>query len=138
MRLTVLGCFGPYPPPRGATSGYLDEAGGARFAMDLGTGCLAALTALTEPADLDAVILSHWHYDHCCDLLPLIYRLGALGRTLTVYGPEDPAQPVYQACAAAPVIPFIIGIPPFLFFNTLDPATVILYRAKLKQTLKSD
>ena len=103
MRLTILGCNGPYPVPGGATSGYLAEAAGVRLALDLGSGVLSALTGRMEPADLDAVILSHWHYDHCADLLILSYRLGALGRRLTLYAPEDPGQPVCAACAASGV-----------------------------------
>ena len=42
MRLTVLGCNGPYPAPEGACSGYLVEAEGAALQLDLGSGCWRA------------------------------------------------------------------------------------------------
>ena len=76
MRLTVLGCNGPYPAPEGACSGYLVEAEGAALQLDLGSGVLARLTGRMPPEELTALLFSHWHGDHCSDLLPLIYRLG--------------------------------------------------------------
>ena len=78
MELTVLGMNGPFPAPGGATSGYLLCAGETRIQLDLGSGTLAALTARTAPEGLTALLLSHWHYDHCNDVLPLIYRLEAV------------------------------------------------------------
>ena len=38
MKLTVLGCYGPYPPAGGACSGYLLEEGGTRVLIDCGNG----------------------------------------------------------------------------------------------------
>ncbi|MBO4379221.1 MAG: MBL fold metallo-hydrolase [Clostridia bacterium] len=93
MKLTVLGCNGPYPEPGGACSGYLLESGETRVLIDCGTGVLARLTAIMPPEKLDAVILSHLHYDHMSDMLPLIYKLQGAGKKLPVYAPEGP-QPV--------------------------------------------
>ena len=90
MRLTILGMNGPFPAPGGATSGYFLAAGEARIALDLGSGCLARLTALTPPEELTALLLTHWHYDHCADVLPLIYRLEACAvNPLHIYAPVD-------------------------------------------------
>lgn len=89
MRLHLLGVSGPYPASGGATSGYLLEAGSSLLQFDFGSGVLSRLTALCPPEDLSALFLSHWHFDHTSDLLPLIYRLQALGRVLPVYAPVD-------------------------------------------------
>ena len=43
MRLTVLGCNGPYPAPEGACSGYLVEAEGAALQLDLGSNDVGSL-----------------------------------------------------------------------------------------------
>lgn len=94
MKLYVLGMNGPFPEPGGATSGYLLASGNTRICMDLGSGTLQRLTGLMEPADLDLLFFTHWHYDHCSDVLPLLYRLQASGRKLRVIGPADPASPV--------------------------------------------
>lgn len=94
MRLHLLGVNGPFPEPRGACSGYLLEAGGFLLQFDLGTGVLSSLTALTAPEALDAIFLSHWHFDHTSDLLPLIYRLQALKAVLRIYAPVDESSPV--------------------------------------------
>ena len=60
MRLTVLGCNGPYPAPEGACSGYLVEAEGAALQLDLGSGVLARLTGRMPPEELTALLFSHW------------------------------------------------------------------------------
>ena len=77
MELTVLGMNGPFPAANGATSGYLMRGEKTRVAMDMGSGTLGRLTALMPPEKLDALLLSHWHFDHCSDVLPLLFRLQA-------------------------------------------------------------
>ncbi len=89
MKLHVLGNNGPFPAPGGATSGYLLESSGTFLCLDMGSGVLQALTRRMPPENLDALFLTHWHYDHCADTLPLLYRLQATGKTLRVYAPED-------------------------------------------------
>ena len=72
MRLTVLGCSGSVPGPNAAASGYLVEAEGGRLAVDLGNGTLAALQGVgRDPFELDALLLSHLHPDHCADFTGL-------------------------------------------------------------------
>ena len=68
MRLHLLGINGPFPESRGATSGYLLEAGNSLFQFDLGSGVLSALTALAAPESLTALLLTHWHFDHAADV----------------------------------------------------------------------
>ena len=103
MRLTILGNNGPFPAPGGATSGYLLSSGETRICFDLGSGTLSRLTALTPPEELTALVLSHWHYDHCADVLPLIFRLEACAeQPLHVYAPADGnslVRKAVQACA---------------------------------------
>ena len=79
MKLHLLGVNGPFPESYGATSGYLLQADSALIQLDLGSGVLARLTALTAPESLDALFLSHWHFDHAADLPVLMYRLQAMG-----------------------------------------------------------
>ena len=71
MRLTVVGCSGSYPGPSSPASCYLVEAEGYRVLLDLGNGALGALQRHLELRDLDAVLISHLHPDHCIDLLAL-------------------------------------------------------------------
>ncbi len=94
MRLCVLGMNGPFPEPGCGTSGYLLTGDTGRVVFDLGSGTLARLTGLTPPEILDGIFFSHWHYDHCSDALPLLYRLQALGVRLPVWGPVDEGSAV--------------------------------------------
>jgi ribonuclease BN (tRNA processing enzyme) len=70
--LTVVGCGPAWTNPGEPCSSYLVEAGGARILLDCGPGAFAAFTAL-DPRPLDAVVLSHLHFDHCGDLVPFGY-----------------------------------------------------------------
>jgi ribonuclease BN (tRNA processing enzyme) len=71
MRVTVLGSSGAYPAAGGAASGYLLEHDGFRVAIDFGTGAMGNLQRHIRHEDLDAIVLSHEHMDHCLDLYPL-------------------------------------------------------------------
>ncbi len=77
MKLTVIGKYGPYPKDGGATSGYLFEGGGAKLMLDFGCGILSKIDGYCEVEKLDAIALSHTHFDHSADLLTLSYRLKA-------------------------------------------------------------
>ena len=66
-----------------------------RVVMDMGSGTLGRLTALMPPEKLDALLLSHWHFDHCSDVLPLLFRLQACAaKPLDVYAPVDESSMV--------------------------------------------
>ena len=106
MKLHLIGVNGPFPESRGATSGYLLEAGNGFFQFDLGSGVLGRLTALTPPEDLTALFFSHWHYDHAADLPVLMYRLQALNRVLPVLGPVDPDASLFRLVSSVPCFDF--------------------------------
>lgn len=106
MKLICLGVNGPFPATDGATSGYLVHHEQTRLMLDMGSGTLAALGRYTAPEQLTAVLLSHWHYDHCSDVLPLIYRMESLMaqgvEPLNIYAPLDKRSLVRQALLASP------------------------------------
>ena len=98
MKLTILGMNGPFPAAGGCTSGYLVTDGAAAIAIDLGSGCLGQLTRLMAPEGLQALLLTHWHYDHCADVLPLIFRLEACAQQpLHIYAPADEGSLIRKA-----------------------------------------
>ena len=75
MKVTVLGCSGSVPGPDSPASGYLVEADGYRLVLDLGHGAFGALQRYASPTEVDAVIISHLHADHCIDLTAYIVSL---------------------------------------------------------------
>jgi len=71
VELTVLGSSAAWPGPGLATSGYLLQEDGFRAVLDFGTGVLSNLQRFIPHEQLDAVIITHSHIDHCIDLYPL-------------------------------------------------------------------
>lgn len=76
MRVHVIGCSGSFAGPESAASSYLIEQEDAdgrlwRVLMDLGSGAFGPLQSVIDPADLDAVLISHLHPDHYLDLTGL-------------------------------------------------------------------
>lgn len=105
MRVTVVGCSGSFPGPDSPASCYLVEADGFAMALDLGNGSLGALQRHIRPGDLDAVLVSHLHPDHCMDLLPLYVALtydphNRYGR-LPVLAPDGAASHLAHAYGKA-------------------------------------
>lgn len=96
MRLTILGNNGPYPSHGGACSGYFleSDSGNTRILIDCGTGVLTRLMEDTDLTQLDAVVLSHLHFDHMSDMLPMQYALqfNPRKRPLNVYAPATPVD----------------------------------------------
>jgi ribonuclease BN (tRNA processing enzyme) len=70
--LHVLGCATAGGNPGEPCSGYLVSAGGSRILLDCGPGVCSSLLA-RDAAPLDAIVLSHMHFDHIADLVPLGY-----------------------------------------------------------------
>ena len=140
MRLTILGMNGPFPAPGGATSGYFLTAGESRIALDLGCGTLPRLTALTAPEEMTALLLTHWHYDHCADVLPLIYRLEACAKEpLHIYAPVDEnalVRKAVQACSkivlhdVQPGDIFQVGDMQVSVGNARHPVPAVMYRVQ--------
>jgi ribonuclease BN (tRNA processing enzyme) len=88
MRMTVLGGCGAWPAAGQACSGYLVEHDGFRLLVDPGYAILPRLLEVVDATQIDAVLVSHGHPDHCADLNPLL-RARVLRRdpaaTLPVY-----------------------------------------------------
>jgi ribonuclease BN (tRNA processing enzyme) len=91
VKLTVLGCSGSMAGPDSAASSYLVEAEGYRLVLDLGNGAFGALQRYVPPAEVDAIVLSHLHADHCIDMTSYIVALrwGPIqpSKRIPVYGP---------------------------------------------------
>ena len=88
MKLTVLGCSGSVPGPESPASGYLIEAEGYRLVLDLGHGAFGALQPYVAPADVDAIVISHLHADHCIDLTAYVVALRYGGDGYRLSGPD--------------------------------------------------
>ncbi len=75
MKLTIIGCWGAYPGPGGASSGYLVENGdgGESLLLDCGSGVLSKLYEYTNLNSLNNIVLSHYHSDHIADVGCLQY-----------------------------------------------------------------
>lgn len=97
----MVGCAGSFPGPDSPASCYLVEAEDAagrtwRLLLDLGSGALGPLQRFCRPDQVDAVLLSHLHPDHCLDLCglyvvlryhPDVIEAGGPVEQLAVYGP---------------------------------------------------
>jgi ribonuclease BN (tRNA processing enzyme) len=88
VRLTVLGGCGGFPAAGLACSGYLVEHDGFRLLIDPGYAIVPRLLAVADAADVDAVLVSHGHPDHCADLNPLL-------RARAMRDEPPPALPVF-------------------------------------------
>lgn len=75
VTVTVLGSAGSHPGNGRACSSYLISGGGGHLLLDCGNGSMANLMDAIDPADLDAIIISHLHPDHFVDLYGLHYAL---------------------------------------------------------------
>jgi len=106
MQVTVLGCAGTFPNAESPCSAYLVEHDGFRLLLDIGNGSVGALQRHGGVLDVDAVVVSHLHADHCLDLLAYSYARrfhpDGLPPTLPVYGPAGTQERILRAFDAPP------------------------------------
>ncbi len=88
MKVTVLGKYGPYAGNGGGTSSYLVRGENTSLMLDFGSGAMGRLQKYVALSELDAIILSHLHYDHICDLFPLGYYLQACDMRIKLIMPD--------------------------------------------------
>lgn len=122
MRVTVIGCCGSFAGPDGAASSYLIEHQDAdgklwRVLMDLGSGAFGPLQKVLDPADLDAVIISHLHPDHYLDITGLevfwaYHSRDDLG-TLPVHAPAPLPQRIAAVLGRDGDVPDGVSCAPF-------------------------
>ncbi|WP_250280748.1 MULTISPECIES: MBL fold metallo-hydrolase [unclassified Frankia] len=109
MHLTVLGCRSGMPSGGQGSSGYLVSTDSTRILLDCGPGVALALSMIGHPKMLDAVVISHFHLDHCYDLLPV-------GKTLLSrharYGASFPTLPeILEAAGTTRLTPIPLYVP---------------------------
>lgn len=101
MKLTIIGCSGSFPGPQSPASCYLvtaeDSGKTWRILLDLGNGSLGAVQRYMDLRDIDAVLLTHLHPDHCMDLCGLHVAVhwdpaGWNQPRIPVWGPADTAD----------------------------------------------
>jgi len=99
LKLTVLGCNGPYPIAGGACSGYLLEDETTKILIDCGNGVLSKLFQhCNDLGKLDAIFLSHLHPDHMSDMMVLRYAVfikrmfGKINKSIPTYLPANPVE----------------------------------------------
>ena len=68
-----------------------------------GWGTFRELVGVTDPRDVDAVVVTHGHPDHCADLLPLL-RARALNE-------DEPCAPLPVLAPAGAVEPLLLSEP---------------------------
>ncbi len=90
LYLTILGNQGPFPGPGGGCSSYLIEAEGHTVLCDCGTGAVRALQEAGKLGKIEAVLLSHLHFDHISDLFMMQYALKPEQLPMDVYAPSKP------------------------------------------------
>jgi ribonuclease BN (tRNA processing enzyme) len=73
VELIVLGASGSWPEEGTALSGYLVRHDGFNLWVDCGSGTMANLQKHVAIPDVDAMLISHEHADHCVDIYPLFY-----------------------------------------------------------------
>ncbi|KPM56014.1 hypothetical protein ACG83_12575 [Frankia sp. R43] len=71
MDLTIVGNRAGMPADGAASSGYLVRTEQSNILMDCGPGIAVMLTRYIHASQLDAVVISHMHLDHCYDVLPI-------------------------------------------------------------------
>jgi ribonuclease Z len=103
MDVILLGTGSPLPSPNRAGPATLVRAGAVNLLADAGRGVVMRLAGVgVGPAALSAVLLTHMHSDHICDLNDVItshWVMNTAPTPLKVFGPKG-AKALIEATLA--------------------------------------
>ena len=98
IEVVLLGTGNPLPDPNRAGAATLVRAGGLTLLFDAGRGvCMRMMGTMVLPVMLDAVLLTHLHSDHVCDLNDVVTTAWVMSpqpKTLPIIGPPGTQQVV--------------------------------------------
>jgi len=83
MKIEVLGCSGGKTNGANLPSFFVD----GKFLFDCGSVCSAL--PLERQLEIEAVFLSHSHFDHICDLPFLVDNFSIAGKKLKIYASDE-------------------------------------------------
>ena len=118
MRLTVLGSSGTFTGPGSVCSGYLVQTATTNVLVDAGNGSTANLQTTVSLEELDGVVISHQHADHCVDLIGLHHAAkarGAAAQGIPLYAPPGLVELMVELTSREA---------PYVFEESFDAATV--------------
>ncbi len=75
MQITILGKSPSWQDVGGSCSGYLVQDDSTTLLIDCGSGVFGKLRDCLDCSAVDAIVISHFHADHCLDLIPYAYAL---------------------------------------------------------------
>jgi ribonuclease Z len=86
--ITFLGTSAASINPHSPTSTCLVEVGDTKILVDAGIGAMRQLGRIrVDPDGIDAVLITHWHFDHYAGLPAFLQSRGS-SSSLSIYGPR--------------------------------------------------
>lgn len=129
MKIWLLGTGTPTPSLRRMCSGYVVQVNGQHLVFDHGFGAHHRLLELgIRPTQIDALFISHHHYDHMGDYPRLLLTRWDQGAgkiaELNVYGPQ-PLKAITEAMIGDAGV-----FGPDLISRTRNQCSIDVYRAR--------
>ncbi|KAA3613185.1 MAG: ribonuclease Z [Calditrichaeota bacterium] len=141
MNITILGSGTMVSPFKRNPSGYLLESKKHKALLDCGPGVLQKLNQLNvDVLDIDSIFLSHFHQDHCSDVMAILMRRYLLkadsNQKMVLFGPVG--LKYWFNCLSLTQGDWIKKLPPILIESDSSEYDWAGYKIKTQKTLHTE